>query len=248
MRRRSKDSQPGYRFAVLRKSPCLVTGCVAASVALLLLTAPALKRVFIDRLGQRITFESGGGHRPGRVGERKHQPTPTTIFDGEVYRTEGRLREASAVAIAATISGVASLSERRPIRDVGELLRDIGRRGLLTPGAELVPARNVLVSAHSTIHVRLRAEPFAVEVLSLGRERLDGPALLLRVPDAGRGKNDAPRYFYSLRLEDIKVPEAFAAPSEVLSCGWQADTIRPEVPEGASEAQLAAWAAAQQSR
>jgi hypothetical protein len=248
MRRRGKDSQPKTRLAGLRPSPMMVVGSVAASVALLLLTAPALRRVFSDRPGPRISFELGGKPRPGRDEARRSKQVATTIFDGEVYRTEGRLREASAVAIAATLSSVASLSERRPIRDVGELLRDIARRGLLPPGVELVPARNVLVSEHSTIHVRLRAEPFAVEALSLGRKRLDGPALLLRVPDTGRSKNDPPRYFYSLKLEDVRVPDAFAAPSEVLSCGWQADTFRPEVPEGTSEAQLAAWAAEQQSR
>ena len=114
---------------------------------------------------------------------------------------------------------------------------------MLPPGVELVRERNLLVSEHSTIHVRLRPDPFGVEVVSLGRERRDGPGLLLRVPDEGA---DSPqrrqRYFYSFRLEDISVPEAFAGASAVQAAGWQVDYVDAQLPEGADAEQLAAWA------
>jgi hypothetical protein len=96
--------------------------------------------------------------------------------------------------------------------------------------------------------VRLRPAPFAIEVLSLGRERLDGAALILRVPDEQQNPKQPTRYFYSLRLDDIKVPEPFVNASAVLACGWQMDTIRPELPEGAKPEQLTAWADSQQSK
>jgi hypothetical protein len=187
-----------------------VAGTAAALFGLLLLTAPALKHFFSDRISPRISFEQGQTLRQRVGAAQKPKPAATTIFDGEVYRTEGRLREASAV--------------------------------------ELVPNRTLLTSEHSQIHVRLRTEPFAVEVLSLGRERLNGPALLLRVPDYARSKNEPARYFFSLNLEDVKAPAPFANPSAVLACGWQMDTIRPSMPEGANENQLAAWASEQQSK
>jgi hypothetical protein len=225
-----------------------VVGTVAAFLVLLLLTAPTLRRFFSDRLDPRISFEQGRARRRSDGVAQKPKPTTMTIVDGEVYRTEGRLREASAVAIAATLSGVASLTEHRPVRNVNELLQDIARRGLLPPGVELAPDRNLLFSEHSRVHVRLRAEPFAVEVLSLGRERIDGPALLLRVPDEKQNKNEPARYFYSLKLEGVTVPDPFATPSAVLACGWQTDTIRPVTPEGADESQLATWASEQQSK
>jgi hypothetical protein len=248
MRRSDKGTQTKARLTCSRPSPMFVLGTVAAFLVLLLLIAPAMRRFFSDRLDPRISFEQNRARRKSDGVAQTRKPTATTIFDGEVYRTEGRLREASAVAIAATLSGVASLTEHHPVRNVNELLQDIARRGLLPPGVELAPDRNLLVSEHSRVHVRLRAEPFAVEVLSFGRERIDGPALLLRVPDEKQNKNEPARYFYSLKLEGVTVPDPFANPSAVLACGWQMDTIRPSTPEGADESRLAAWAGEQQSK
>ena len=248
MRRSDKSSKAKGNRTWQRPTPMFVVGTVAVLCGLLLLMAPALKRFFSDRVAPRFSFEQGQSLRPRDGVSQKPKPAVTTIFDGEVYRTEGRLREASAVAIAVTLSGVASLTERRPVRKVGELLQDVARRGLLPPGLELVPDRSLLISEYSRVHVRLRPEPFAVEVLSFGRERLDGPALLLRVPDDARNKNEPARYFFSLKLEDVKVPDPFANPSAVLACGWQMDTIRPATPEDVNEAQLAAWASEQHSK
>lgn len=243
-----KSSRTTSRFSWPRPSPMRVMGLVALSVGLLLLFSNDLKRFFSDRLNPRISFQQGSRHGAQAVESQNKQPTSPVIFDGEVYRTEGRLREASAVAIAASLTGVASASEGRPVRDVAELLKGIKVRGLLPPGVEFIPDRNLLVSEHSTIHVRLRLQPFSVEVLSLGRERLDGAALIVRVPDEQQNPKQPTRYFYSLRLNDIKVPEPFVNASMVLACGWQMDTIRPELPEGAKPEQLAAWADSQQSR
>ena len=217
MRRSGKSSEAGGGRTWARPTPMFVVGTVAVLFGLLLLSAPAVKRFFTDRLSPRISFGQGRALRQGGGAAKKQKPAATTIFDGEVYRTEGRLREAGAVAIAATLSGVASLAERRPVRNVGELLQDISRRGLFPPGLELAPDRNLLVSEHSEIHVRLRPAPFAVEVLSFGRERLDGPALLLRVPDETQNKTEAARYFFSLKLEEVRVPDPFANPSAVLA-------------------------------
>jgi hypothetical protein len=149
-------------------TPKRVVGVVATCVVLLLLYGGDIRRALTGHYNPRISFERGarasGEGAPRRAGEPTAQGA---VFDGEVYRTEGRLREASAVAIAASLSGVARSVEQRPVRTVDELLDEIVRRGLLPPGVELVRERNMLVSERSTIHVRFRPEPFGVEIVSL---------------------------------------------------------------------------------
>jgi hypothetical protein len=231
-------------FSLAKLTPKRVVGVVATCVVLLLLYGGDIRRALTGHYNPRISFERGaqasGGGAPRRVGEPAAQGA---VFDGEVYRTEGRLREASAVAIASSLSGVARSVERRPVRTVDELLDEIVRRGLLPPGVELVRERNMIVSERSMIHVRFRPEPFGVEIVSLGRERADGPGLLLRVPDenATPPQNARQRYFYSFRLENVSVPEAFAPASAVQAAGWQTDYMNAELPEGANAEQLAAW-------
>jgi hypothetical protein len=229
-------------------TPKRVVGVVATCVVLLLLYGGDIQRALTGNYNPRISFERGarasGGGAPRRAGE---PTTQGSVFDGEVYRTEGRLREASAVAIAASLSGVARWSvERRPLRTVDELLEEIVRRGLLPPGVELVRERNLLVSERSTIHVRFRPEPFGIEIVSLGRERADGPGLLLRVPDDNAPpQNTRQRYFYSFRLENVSVPKAFAPSSAVQAAGWQIDYITAQLLEGANAEHLSAWTRSQ---
>jgi len=90
-----------------------------------------------------------------------------------------------------------------------------------------------------------------VEVVSLGRERQDGAALLLRVPDDvadDEPQNNQPRggrYFRSLGLDEIRIPEPFALASRVQASGWQAETLKAEMPHGADFERLAKWAQVQ---
>jgi hypothetical protein len=229
--------------------PKHVVGLVATGVVLLLLYGPEIRRALTGHYNPRISFEQGARASTRRSSRRANESSSqAAIFDGEVYRTEGRLREASAVLIAATLSGIARSTERRPVRTVDELLEEVAARGLLPPGVELVRERRLLVSEHSTIHVRFRPDPVGVEVVSLGRERADGPGLLLRVPDENTASQAGrQRYFYSFRLENITVPEAFANASAVQAAGWQVDYVDARLPEGATPEQLAEWARRQQS-
>jgi hypothetical protein len=224
--------------------PKQVVGLVATGVVLLLLYGGDIRRALTGHYNPRISFERNVQASTRRAARRASESSSqAAVFDGEVYRTEGRLREASAVVIAASLSGVARSTERRPVRTVDELLEEIAARGLLPPGVELVRERHLLVSEHSTIHVRFRPDPFGVEVVSLGRERADGPGLLLRVPDENTASQAGrQRYFYSFRLENITVPEAFANASAVEAVGWQIDYVDAQLPEGINAEQLAAWA------
>jgi hypothetical protein len=238
---KERKSEP-LRF--LKLKPKQVVGLVATGVVLLLLYGGDIKRALTGHYNPRISFERNVQASTRRAARRVNESSSqAAVFDGEVYRTEGRLREASAVVIAATLSGVARSTERRPVRTVDELLEEIASRGLLPPGVELVRERHLLVSEHSTIHIRFRPDPFGIEVVSLGRERADGPGLLLRVPDENAASQAGrQRYFYSFRLENIAVPEAFANASAVEAAGWQIDYVDAQLPEGANAEQLAAWA------
>ena len=242
-----RKSEP-LRFPKL--TPKQVVGLVATGVVLLLLYGGDIRRALTGHYNPRISFERNAQARAGRASRRANESSSqAAVFDGEVYRTEGRLREASAVVIAASLSNVARSTERRPVRTVDELLEEIAARGLLPPGVELVRERHLLVSEHSTIHVRFRPDPVGVEVISLGRERADGPGLLLRVPDENTASQAGrQRYFYSFRLENITVPEAFAKASAVEAAGWQVDYVDAQLPEGATPEQLAAWAHQLQSQ
>lgn len=235
-----RKSEPP-RFPKL--TPKQVVGLVATGVVLLLLYGGDIRRALTGHYNPRISFERDVQARAGHAAPRaSDSSSQAAVFDGEVYRTEGRLREASAVVIAASLSGVARGTTGRPARTVDELLEEIAARGLLPPGVELVRERHLLVSEHSTIHVRFRPEPFGVEVVSLGRERADGPGLLLRVPDENSASQAGrQRYFYTFRLENITVPEAFADASAVEAAGWQIDYVDARLPEGATPEQLAAW-------
>jgi hypothetical protein len=230
-----KLSRPSAKSIVIAVSTCLT---------LSLLFGRDARQFFVDQFRPHISFREGG-MRNGREQARDEQTREAVIFDGEVYRTENRLREASAVAIAVSLAGVAAYAERHPARDVTDLLRGVVQRGLLPPGVEYISERNLLRSAHSTIYVRLRPVPFTVEVLSIGRERLDGSALILRVPDEKPDKSGQVSYFYSLSLSSVKIPEPFVPTSSVLAAGWQQATFKPQLPTGANAQRLFAWAGEQ---
>ena len=229
-----------------RPSPRVVTGVVACGLGLLLVFGRDARRFFTDHFQPRITFAEGQA-RQRTDATKTTVVTPATVFEGEVARTEVRLREASALAVAASLTGVAAFVDGRPVRDVNGLLRGMTERGLLPPGFTIAPEGTSIQSEYGALHLRLRPQPFAVEVLSLGRTRRDGPALLLRVPDEGNlhtgaNPNAATRYFSSLTLSTVKIPAPFAAPTAILALGWRSDTFRPTLPDGANAQQLADWA------
>lgn len=222
-------------------SPLLVAGGVATVLALLLFAGPALRRWLSDRFNPHIAFQAGRAGKPPTA-PAKSGPNSAAVFEGEVSRTEVRLREAGAVALAAALTGVALSAEGRPARDVAALLASLQQRGLLPPGVVLAGDGKQLAGVYGTLHLRLRPAPFAVEVLALGRERRDGPALLLRVPDEPGQANAPARYFSAFTLSHVRIPEPFASPPAILACGWQAAPLNPSLPDGADPAQLAAWA------
>ena len=139
--------------------------------------------------------------------------------DSEVPRTAERLRDATAVAIAASTSVVEGSLRGRIPRDATELVAYISRR-LLIPAGWLTSEPGVLQTSRGTIHVRYSPKDLMVEVLSEPGERKDGPAILIRLPDLENTRVGA-RYFESMQLDGIVYPTPFAPIAEIIALGWQ---------------------------
>ncbi len=242
MKREGKAKQ-GQRIHV---SPMFVTGAVATFVLLVLLGGGYLKRAFVERLNPRITVEerSGTGRSGKGRGERDAR-TSNVIFDGEVYRTEMRLREASALLIATSLYGIRTIAEHRPVTSVNELINGVAGNNLTPPGLAVVPNEAAFTSAHANLYVRFRPQPFGIEILSIPHERTDGASLLVRVPDTDDAQTSnterQPRFFQAMRLGDARVPPPFALATEIQAYGWSIEMMRASLPADVNPQQLATW-------
>jgi hypothetical protein len=145
--------------------------------------------------------------------------------DGEVARTEERIREATGLATAASLFAVKESLDKRVPESVTSLLAKVNNAGLLPPGMQVVEISGVVASARGQLFLRYRAEPLGIEVVSIGKERLDGPALLVRVPDDGMSEYGA-RLFLATRLDEITVPAPFAHEAEVIALGFAPEPLR----------------------
>jgi hypothetical protein len=168
------------------------------------------------------------------------------LDDGEVYRTADRLREASALTLAAGIYIANESAASRSLGSAEEVTAGVRSAGLLPPGVAPAPGA-MLLSNHSRLFLRFRPEPLAVEVLSFPRSREDGPALMTRIPGLG---NDADRgsVFIADRLGDIDPPPPFASLADCVRAGWIDQRIDQEEIPVAEQQQLRAWLATRRRR
>jgi hypothetical protein len=162
--------------------------------------------------------------------------------NGEVPRTAERLRDVTGVAIAtATYLVEESLHGRTP-RDAHEILTRIGQRRLV--GNEWQTEQpGVLRTPHATIHLRYSPRNLAVELISVPNERVDGPAILIRIPDS---ENTAvgTRYFESMQLDGIIYPRPFASIADIIASGWQPQLFKQTQIPDSDRARLEQWAKA----
>jgi hypothetical protein len=160
--------------------------------------------------------------------------------NGEVSRTAERLRDVTAVTVsAATFLLQESLHGRMP-RDADEILIGIGRRRLI-PNEWWTDQPGVLRTPHATIHLRYSPRNLTVELISAPNGRVDGPAILIRIPDS---ENTAvgTRYFESMQLDGIIYPRPFASIADVIASGWQPRLFKQTQITDADRAQLEQWA------
>ena len=159
--------------------------------------------------------------------------------NSEVPRTAERLRDVSAVAIAAITYVTEGAMTGHTPHDTSEILSAIAQRQLI-PKEWLTNEVGVLEMPHATIHLRYSPSNLAVEVLSAPNDRADGPAILIRIPDQ---ENTAvgPRYFESMQLDGIVYPYPFAPISTVISAGWQQRLFKQTQMPDSERAQLEQW-------
>ena len=162
--------------------------------------------------------------------------------NGEVPRTAERLRDVTGVTIAATTFLVEESLHRRTPRDADEILAGISLRKLI-PNEWRTDQPGVLQTPHATIHLRYSPLNLTVELISVPNERLDGPAILIRIPDS---ENTAvgTRYFESMQLDGIIYPRPFASIADIIASGWQPRLFKQTQIADSDRAQLEQWSKA----
>ena len=129
--------------------------------------------------------------------------------DSEVPRTAERLRDVTAVSVAASSYVVEGAMTGHTPRDANEILAGIARRQLI-PQEWLTNEPGVLRMPFGTVHLRYSPSSLTVEIVAVPNERRDGPAILIRIPDQ-ENTGVGPRYFESMQLDGIVYPDPFRA-------------------------------------
>jgi len=160
--------------------------------------------------------------------------------DSEVPRTAERLRDLTAVAIAATNNIIEGAMRGRIPGDTAAIVSNIVRLQLIPP--EWVTNQpGVLQTTHGTIHLRYLPTALSVEAIAVPDERTDGPAMLIRLPDL-ENVEVGPRYFESMQLDGIAYPEPFAPIATIIASGWQPRNFKQTQIADDQKAQLIQWA------
>lgn len=212
---------------------------VAGGSLLVLVVVPlAIQRSGGDRMATvdaRVTIgDTGNGSSVARTSPVYRWP------DSEVPRTAERLRDVTAVAIAATASVIEGSLRGRIPRDAKELVAYIAQRQLI-PAEWLTSEPGVLQTSRGTIHLRYSPRDLMIEVISVPTDRKDGPAILIRLPDLENTRVGA-RYFESMQLDGIVYPPPFTPISEIIASGWQPRLFRQtQIPDD-QRIQLEQWA------
>lgn len=159
--------------------------------------------------------------------------------DSEVPRTAERLRDLTAVAIAAASNIAEGAIHRQPPRNAGEIVNRIAQRQLI-PATWMTDQPGVLRTPQSTIHIRYAPQTISLEVISVPNERRDGPAMLIRIPDP-ENTTLGPRYFESMQLDGIVYPNPFIPIAQIIASGWQPRPFKQTQIPDEQRAQLEQW-------
>lgn len=211
---------------------------VAVGAFLVLLVLPAI--IQRQKSGEMATVEAhvSIGNNGNTVAS---QATSTNYRwpDDEVPRTAERLRDVTAVAIASVSYVIEGAIVGRPPRTVGEILDGVAGRNLI-PREWLTNQSGVLQMHNGTVHLRYSPASLSLEVLSVPKDRSDGPGLLIRLPDP-ENTTIGPRYFESIQLDGVLYPKPFAPLPEVIARGWQQRLFKQTQLPDAERAQLEQW-------
>lgn len=209
------------------KLPLLTT----AVVVTLIMGTRFVSSVLTDDIGSvdpHVTLPSNQVQEIRERQRRQQVQAFVSTSEGEVARTEERIRDATALALAVSLfSATESLANRIPV-NVNSLLSGVQRAGLLPPGMQLTDSSGLVSSARGALQVRYRSEPLCIEVVSVGRERTDGPVLLLRVPSMIAGKDETGDVvlYMATRLDEMTIPQPFASEAQIIALGFAPEPLR----------------------
>ncbi|MCI0337687.1 MAG: hypothetical protein L0226_08930 [Acidobacteria bacterium] len=147
------------------------------------------------------------------------------IPDGEVERAAVRVREASALAMGLTLLAVNEALASRSILNVETLLTRFVSRHLLPPGIKPHNSKGTFESVYAVIYVRYRTDPLAVEIVSIGRNKPDGPPIIARIA-TGSDENAGATLFLARQINDVAIPEPFAQTSRMTAMNWSIEPMR----------------------
>jgi hypothetical protein len=227
-----------------RPSPLLVTGATGSFIILLVLSLN-----WLAARRNRLTVRVEIAPPVVEAANDKAAATPSTqrLPDGEVERTALRVREASALVVGLTLFAVNESLQRRPMLRVEALTARFVADGLLPPGIIQHDVKGVLSSEHATIYVRYRPSPLAVEIVSLGREERDGPAIITRIV-TGTDETSGASLLLARQLSNISLPDPFTPDAQMAALNWSIEPLRERNFTAPELAQLNAWLQAQTAR
>ncbi len=213
---------------IRRNIPLLITGVVVT----LILGSRYIATPLSDRTGRVDPQIILSPNDPQQIRERQRRQQMQafiSVVEGEVSRTEERIREATALALATSLfTAKASLAQRIP-PGVEHVLAGVKSAGLLPPGMRLSDRAGSVSSLRSELRVRYRPEPLGIEIISVGKERIDGPVMVLRTfPSNSRSNSsaDAIQLCLATRLDDIAIPRPFASEAEIITLGFVPEPLR----------------------
>lgn len=161
----------------------------------------------------------------GRRGRREPGLRGRTFaFQGEVYDQAEQIRQSGALAVAATLFAANRSLEGKPVQTVESLFSGVVESGLLPPGLLRDVTTKSVNSDYAVFFLRYRAEPLAVEVLSIGTRARDGVAIVVRVPDDGFSENALT--YYMISKDGLQAPDAFTPASQLITNGWRPETFK----------------------
>jgi hypothetical protein len=199
------------------------SGIVVGAVALAVVGISIASRR-IGMVEPRVTIERGAkGSEAAQAATRLRLQVVQQAMNGEVSMTADRLREAAALAAAASLIAV---NEREAANAKGwNLLGRVATHNMLPPSASFTDRSNMLVTPHGSLILHFRSTPLGVEVLSLGKDKTAGPALIIRVMGDMPGIGGL-KVWMATTLDRVQLPRPFADEPEVIAAGWQATDLR----------------------
>jgi len=215
-------------------TPGVIVFATAITVIFLSWVTPAILQTRIGGLDPRVSIAAGEAaeaEAKERARVNRYRAV-SAVIEGEVARTETRLREATALGLAASLYlAVESMQGRTP-QNVQSIISGMSAQGLFPPGVrpdERPPG--AFQGTYGSLFIRYRRQPLGVEIVSAGRERMDGPVILIRVPDDGleRPARDGAEntqgggagVYQARSLEDVHIPPPFAPAAEVIADGFE---------------------------